>query len=58
VNLLNSASENVRLDHTRSLADKEAIFTKSMLHDHLPSGYERATQLLYDGIDENNVAIA
>jgi hypothetical protein len=27
-----------------------ALFTKSMLRDHLPSGYERATQLLYDGI--------
>jgi len=30
-----------------------ALFTKSMLRDHLPSGYERATQLLYDGILEN-----
>ena len=31
-----------------------AIFTKSMLHDHLPSGYERATQLLYDGTQDTN----
>jgi len=30
-----------------------ALFTKSMLRDHLPSGYERATQLLYDGIHED-----
>jgi hypothetical protein len=30
-----------------------ALFTKSMLRDHLPSGYERATQLLYDGIQED-----
>jgi len=29
--------------------DRIALFSKSMLNDHLPSHYERATQLLLDG---------
>ncbi|KAL7417827.1 hypothetical protein BDY24DRAFT_373037 [Mrakia frigida] len=28
----------------------EPVFSRSMLHDHLPSGYEMSTQLLYDGL--------
>lgn len=30
--------------------DLIALFTKTMLNDHLPSHYERATQLLFDGV--------
>ncbi|CAD6577846.1 MAG: hypothetical protein TREMPRED_002048 [Tremellales sp. Tagirdzhanova-0007] len=30
---------------------REPLFTKTMLNDHLPSHYERSTQLLYDGMD-------
>ncbi|ORY35472.1 hypothetical protein BCR39DRAFT_555621 [Naematelia encephala] len=29
---------------------REPLFSKTMLNDHLPSHYERSTQLLYDGM--------
>ena len=32
-----------------------ALFTKTMLNDHLPSHYERATQLLYDGLGRGKI---
>lgn len=32
-----------------------ALFTKSMLNDHLPSHYERSTQLLFDGMGQGNM---
>lgn len=32
-----------------------ALFTKSMLKDHLPSHYERSTQLLFDGMRQGTI---
>ncbi|KAL1411307.1 hypothetical protein Q8F55_002258 [Vanrija albida] len=31
---------------------REPLFSKTMLNDHLPSHYERSTQLLYDGLGQ------
>lgn len=32
-----------------------ALFTKTMLNDHLPSHYERSTQLLFDGMGQGKI---
>ncbi|KAK4689511.1 hypothetical protein P7C73_g601, partial [Tremellales sp. Uapishka_1] len=34
---------------------REPLFTKTMLNDHLPSHYERSTQLLFDGLGQEKM---
>lgn len=50
----NKQAQRVILRQCDSVEERfrEPLFSKTMLNDHLPSHYERSTQLLYDGLGQ------
>lgn len=50
----NKQAQRVILRQCNSVEERfrEPLFSKTMLNDHLPSHYERSTQLLYEGLGQ------
>lgn len=50
----NKQAQRVILRQCDSVEERfrEPLFSKTMLNDHLPSHYERSTQLLYEGLGQ------